>query len=310
MLPSHAACAQAALLLLCLCCSLHVHRLCTACTARYYKELPKRIGDVLTAEQYKWVAVAVHRASTQKAQLLARLPARPCFFGGITIHKTMHSQSRPCLPMLHVGTCLPILTATHYPNTHTCTLHDAHMRIARVYLRCCRHGRREVEELGILADRDDQGVLLQIFTKPLGDRPTVFIEIIQRVGCLREVGHMDGVHPARRLLARGGQMGGDWWAYGLWVVGMWMVCIPPWAEVPRWAGLAGVRMCTCMQGQCGMHHARHYARHAISGLSRLVPSPAACTGQGGNDRRGDRRGAGCGLRRLWQGQLHRALQEH
>ena len=32
-----------------------------------------------------------------------------------------------------------------------------------------------------------QGVLLQIFSKPLGDRPTVFIEIIQRIGCEREV---------------------------------------------------------------------------------------------------------------------------
>lgn len=41
----------------------------------------------------------------------------------------------------------------------------------------------KVEELGILVDKDDQGVLLQIFTKPLGDRPTVFIEIIQRLGC-------------------------------------------------------------------------------------------------------------------------------
>ena len=40
------------------------------------------------------------------------------------------------------------------------------------------------KELGILVDKDDQGVLLQIFTKPLGDRPTVFIEIIQRVGCM------------------------------------------------------------------------------------------------------------------------------
>ena len=40
---------------------------------------------------------------------------------------------------------------------------------------------REVAALGILVDRDDQGVLLQIFTKPLGDRPTVFIEIIQRL---------------------------------------------------------------------------------------------------------------------------------
>ncbi|KAI3987662.1 hypothetical protein MKX01_032553 [Papaver californicum] len=40
------------------------------------------------------------------------------------------------------------------------------------------------EELGILVDRDDQGVLLQIFTKPVGDRPTIFIEIIQRLGCI------------------------------------------------------------------------------------------------------------------------------
>ena len=29
-----------------------------------------------------------------------------------------------------------------------------------------------------------QGVLLQIFSKPLSDRPTVFIEIIQRIGCM------------------------------------------------------------------------------------------------------------------------------
>jgi 4-hydroxyphenylpyruvate dioxygenase len=41
----------------------------------------------------------------------------------------------------------------------------------------------ELKELGLLADRDDQGVLLQVFTKPLGDRPTCFIEVIQRVGC-------------------------------------------------------------------------------------------------------------------------------
>eukprot|EP00252_Welwitschia_mirabilis_P000880 TRINITY_DN1086_c0_g1_i1.p1 TRINITY_DN1086_c0_g1~~TRINITY_DN1086_c0_g1_i1.p1 ORF type:complete len:434 (+),score=30.41 TRINITY_DN1086_c0_g1_i1:57-1358(+) len=42
----------------------------------------------------------------------------------------------------------------------------------------------DCEDLGILVDRDDQGVLLQIFTKPLGDRPTIFIEIIQRIGCM------------------------------------------------------------------------------------------------------------------------------
>lgn len=41
----------------------------------------------------------------------------------------------------------------------------------------------EAEELGLLVDKDDQGVLLQIFTKPISDRPTLFFEIIQRVGC-------------------------------------------------------------------------------------------------------------------------------
>ena len=40
-----------------------------------------------------------------------------------------------------------------------------------------------LEELGILADADDEGILLQIFTKPIGDRPTFFFELIQRIGC-------------------------------------------------------------------------------------------------------------------------------
>jgi len=40
----------------------------------------------------------------------------------------------------------------------------------------------ELEKLGILVDRDDEGYLLQIFTKPVEDRPTVFFEIIQRKG--------------------------------------------------------------------------------------------------------------------------------
>ena len=37
-----------------------------------------------------------------------------------------------------------------------------------------------LRELGILVDRDDEGYLLQIFTRPVQDRPTVFFEIIQR----------------------------------------------------------------------------------------------------------------------------------
>ncbi len=39
-----------------------------------------------------------------------------------------------------------------------------------------------LRDLGILVDRDDEGYLLQIFTKPVEDRPTVFYEVIQRKG--------------------------------------------------------------------------------------------------------------------------------
>ncbi|WP_313672375.1 4-hydroxyphenylpyruvate dioxygenase [Sphingobacterium multivorum] len=41
---------------------------------------------------------------------------------------------------------------------------------------------RIIQELGILVDRDEEGYLLQIFTKPVEDRPTLFYEIIQRKG--------------------------------------------------------------------------------------------------------------------------------
>ena len=40
----------------------------------------------------------------------------------------------------------------------------------------------DLREQGILVDRDDEGYLLQIFTKPIGDRPTMFFEIIERHG--------------------------------------------------------------------------------------------------------------------------------
>ena len=40
----------------------------------------------------------------------------------------------------------------------------------------------DLREQGILVDRDDEGYLLQIFTKPVGDRPTVFFEVIERHG--------------------------------------------------------------------------------------------------------------------------------
>jgi 4-hydroxyphenylpyruvate dioxygenase len=41
---------------------------------------------------------------------------------------------------------------------------------------------RELEKLDILVDRDDEGYMLQIFTRPVEDRPTLFFEVIQRKG--------------------------------------------------------------------------------------------------------------------------------
>jgi 4-hydroxyphenylpyruvate dioxygenase len=40
----------------------------------------------------------------------------------------------------------------------------------------------ELAKRGILVDRDNEGYMLQIFTKPVEDRPTLFFEIIQRKG--------------------------------------------------------------------------------------------------------------------------------
>ena len=42
----------------------------------------------------------------------------------------------------------------------------------------------ELRRRGILVDRDEDGYLLQIFTRPIGDRPTVFFELIERHGSL------------------------------------------------------------------------------------------------------------------------------
>ena len=41
---------------------------------------------------------------------------------------------------------------------------------------------KAIHDLGILVDRDDEGYLLQIFSKPIQDRPTMFVEVIQRHG--------------------------------------------------------------------------------------------------------------------------------
>lgn len=45
-----------------------------------------------------------------------------------------------------------------------------------------KEDKKKVQDLGILVDHDENGYLLQLFTRPLQDRPTLFIEIIQRRG--------------------------------------------------------------------------------------------------------------------------------
>ena len=69
----------------------------------------------------------------------------------------------------------------------------------------------ELQRRGILVDRDEDGYLLQIFTKPIGDRPTVFFEFIERHGSLGFgkgnfqalfEAHRARAGPARQLLRR------------------------------------------------------------------------------------------------------------
>jgi 4-hydroxyphenylpyruvate dioxygenase len=46
-----------------------------------------------------------------------------------------------------------------------------------------KEDRELIHKYNILVDRDENGYLLQIFTKPVQDRPTLFLEVIQRAGC-------------------------------------------------------------------------------------------------------------------------------
>jgi 4-hydroxyphenylpyruvate dioxygenase len=62
----------------------------------------------------------------------------------------------------------------HIPSTYYETLPD---RVGRI-----DEELNALKQLGILVDRDDEGYLLQIFSKPVEDRPTLFFEIIQRKG--------------------------------------------------------------------------------------------------------------------------------
>jgi 4-hydroxyphenylpyruvate dioxygenase len=59
---------------------------------------------------------------------------------------------------------------------------DAYYDIARDRVGAIVEPFEALRELGILVDRDDEGYLLQVFSRPIQDRPTSFIEVIQRHG--------------------------------------------------------------------------------------------------------------------------------
>ncbi|HET7010715.1 MAG TPA: VOC family protein, partial [Anaerolineales bacterium] len=59
---------------------------------------------------------------------------------------------------------------------------DAYYDIARERVGTIDEPFDELRQLGILVDRDDEGYLLQVFSRPIQDRPTTFIEVIERHG--------------------------------------------------------------------------------------------------------------------------------
>jgi 4-hydroxyphenylpyruvate dioxygenase len=63
----------------------------------------------------------------------------------------------------------------HVPETYYETVWD---RVGEI-----EEDREAIRKLGILVDRDETGYLLQLFTRPVQDRPTLFLEVIERRGC-------------------------------------------------------------------------------------------------------------------------------
>mmetsp|Transcript_41690 Transcript_41690/g.163664 ORF Transcript_41690/g.163664 Transcript_41690/m.163664 type:complete len:115 (+) Transcript_41690:1373-1717(+) len=57
---------------------------------------------------------------------------------------------------------------------------DLNNRLSSQDTICVKEDMKILQELGILVDFDEEGYLLQIFTKPLNTRPTLFLEVIQR----------------------------------------------------------------------------------------------------------------------------------
>ena len=82
--------------------------------------------------------------------------------------------------LAHASTrCAPTASSSSTPRTPTTRTPSCASGSAT-----CGCRSRSCRARKILVDRDEDGYLLQIFTKPMGDRPTVFFELIERHGSL------------------------------------------------------------------------------------------------------------------------------
>ncbi len=83
---------------------------------------------------------------------------------------------------LATGDIVETVRALRHNDVSFLTVPETYYEVLPDRVGTIREDLRELAELGILVDRDDEGYLLQIFTKPVEDRPTLFFEIIQRRG--------------------------------------------------------------------------------------------------------------------------------
>lgn len=83
---------------------------------------------------------------------------------------------------MSTGNIIETVRAMRYNDVSFLTVPPAYYDALPKRVGTIKEDMAELAELGILVDRDDEGYLLQIFTKPVEDRPTLFFEIIQRRG--------------------------------------------------------------------------------------------------------------------------------
>ncbi len=134
--------------------------------------------------------------STEYTALMSKVMANSNLYVKFPINEPAHgkkkSQIEEYIDFYHGGGVQHVALATNDILTTVATLRDRgveFLRVPDVYydILLDRVGAIEediapLKELGILVDRDEEGYLLQIFSKPVEDRPTVFYEIIQRKG--------------------------------------------------------------------------------------------------------------------------------